>query len=254
MQKVQTSKHPYSGLARVRSAGELVVGLDQNNLPFSTAHPEPAGLDYEIAGLLAEQLGVSLRVYWAYLRARFLPVETGGQAALRRDPGRHARRSVRAAGALFAAVLRRASYRLVVRSGEGRPPADEPVAVEEGVAVRGLEGRTVRPYPSTEAVLEAVATAGSKAGYVISTRGPWLAHERWPGKLEFLPAGPDRADALSHLRGGAQVGPRLKDAIDRAWDELDRSGRLAQVFARWHIPYESGRRRRATGVENEPRP
>ena len=66
MQKVQTSKHPYAGLARVRSAGELVVGLDQNNLPFSTAHPAPAGLDYEIAGLLAEQLGVSLRVYWAF--------------------------------------------------------------------------------------------------------------------------------------------------------------------------------------------
>ena len=66
MRKIQTSKHPYAGLARIRSAGELVVGLDQNNLPFSTAHPEPAGLDYEIAGLLAEQLGVSLRVYWAY--------------------------------------------------------------------------------------------------------------------------------------------------------------------------------------------
>ncbi len=65
MQKIQTSKHGYSGLARVRSAGELVVALDQNNLPFSTAHPEPAGLDYEIAGLLAQQLGVRLRVYWA---------------------------------------------------------------------------------------------------------------------------------------------------------------------------------------------
>ena len=66
MQRIETSKHPYTGLARIRSAGELVVGLDQNNLPFSTAHPRPAGLDYEIAGLLAEQLGVPLRVYWAY--------------------------------------------------------------------------------------------------------------------------------------------------------------------------------------------
>ena len=65
MQKIQTSKHGYSGLARVRSAGELVVAMDQNNLPFSSAHPEPAGLDYAIAGLLAEQLGVRLRVYWA---------------------------------------------------------------------------------------------------------------------------------------------------------------------------------------------
>src|SRR5262249_17503709 len=66
MQRVQTSKNRYGGLERIRSSGTLVVGLDQGNLPFSAAHPEPAGLDYDIARLLAEQLGVSLRVYWAY--------------------------------------------------------------------------------------------------------------------------------------------------------------------------------------------
>ena len=66
LQKVQTSKHAYSGLSRIRSAGELVVGLDQNNMPYSTAHPEPAGFEYEIAGLLAKELGVRLRIYWAY--------------------------------------------------------------------------------------------------------------------------------------------------------------------------------------------
>jgi ABC-type amino acid transport substrate-binding protein len=31
----------------------------------------------------------------------------------------------------------------------------------------------------------------------------------------------------------------LKDAIDHAFEELDRSGRLAAVFARWHLPYTS---------------
>jgi ABC-type amino acid transport substrate-binding protein len=31
----------------------------------------------------------------------------------------------------------------------------------------------------------------------------------------------------------------LKDSIDRAWDELERSGQLAKVFARWHIPYNA---------------
>ena len=39
----------------------------------------------------------------------------------------------------------------------------------------------------------------------------------------------------------------LKDAIDRAWDELDRSGRLAQVFARWHLPYKSMHRDEKSG-------
>ena len=43
MRRVQASKRPYDAMARVRSAGVLVVGLDQNNLPFSSAHPSPAG-------------------------------------------------------------------------------------------------------------------------------------------------------------------------------------------------------------------
>ena len=55
-----------------------------------------------------------------------------------------------------------AKYQLVVRAGEGRPGLQEPVAVEQGVAVRGLEGRTVRPFPSTEAILEAVATEAGR--------------------------------------------------------------------------------------------
>jgi ABC-type amino acid transport substrate-binding protein len=31
--------------------------------------------------------------------------------------------------------------------------------------------------------------------------------------------------------------PDLKKAIDRAFDDLAQSGRLADVFARWQIPY-----------------
>ena len=46
------------------------------------------------------------------------------------------------AGALFPALLSCASYRQVVRSGASPPGEQEPMAVEEGVAVRGLKGRT----------------------------------------------------------------------------------------------------------------
>ncbi len=130
---------------------------------------------------------------------------------------------------------------MVVRSGDEPPVRQEPMAVEEGVAVRGLEGRPVHPYPSTEAVLEAVATGREKAGYVIATRGPWLAHERWPGKLEFLPA-PDSTDAFPITAAVRKSDRELKDAIDRAWDELERSGRLARVFARWQSRTSGWRR------------
>ena len=172
MQKIQTSKHPYCGLARVRSAGELVVGLDQNNLPFSTAHPEPAGLDYEIAGLLAEQLGVSLRVYWAYSAHDSYPSKLATKQLCDVILGvmpddRFAQR------VLYSRPYYVASYQLVVRSGEGPPAAGR--AAGRGGGGRGARARrgaTVQPYPSTEAILEAVATG------------------REQGRLRDLDAGP----------------------------------------------------------------
>jgi ABC-type amino acid transport substrate-binding protein len=244
MRKIQTSKHPYDALARIRSAGELVVGLDQNNLPFSTAHPSPAGLDHEIAGLLAEQLGVSLRVYWALSAHDSYPSKLASKqlcdVILGVMPDDRFGQRV-----LYSRPYHVARYRMAVRSGEGPPPASVPMAVEEGVAVRGLAGRAVHSYPSTESVLEAVATGRERAGYAIATRGAWLAHERWPGKLELLPSADAEADtdAFPIVAAVRKTDRELKDAIDRAWDELDRSGRLARAFARWHIPYEPAGKR-----------
>ncbi len=145
LQKIQTSKQAYSGLARIRSAGELVVGLDQNNLPFSTAHPEPAGLDYEIAGLLAEQLGVRLRVYWALSAHDSYPSKLTAKGLCDVILGvmpddRFGQR------VLFSRPYYLAKYQLVVRSGEGPLADKEPVAVEEGVAVRGLKGRVAQSF------------------------------------------------------------------------------------------------------------
>jgi ABC-type amino acid transport substrate-binding protein len=247
MERVQTSRNGYTGLARVRSAGELVVGLDQNNLPFSTAHPSPAGLDVEVAGLLAERLGVSLRIYWAYSSHDSYPSKLAAKrlcdVILGVTPDdRFAER------VLYSRPYYQVAYRTAVRAGEGPPAAGEPVGVEAGVAVRGLAGRAVRPYPSTEAVLDAVAAGRVRAGYVVSTRGPWLAHERRPGALTFLPTGPDAE--VFPVCAAVRKGDRdLKEAIDRAWDELERSGRLAAVFARWHVPYSPAAARRPESRE-----
>jgi polar amino acid transport system substrate-binding protein len=240
LERVQTSKNPYGGLGRVRSAGELVVGLDPNNLPFSTAHPKPAGLDYEIAGLLADKLGVSLRVFWGYSQHDSYPSKLATKklcdVMLGVMPDDRFGKRV-----LYSRPYYVAAYQLVVRAGDGAPAGleqlgDDPVAVEQGVAVRGLGGRKVRTYPSVEAVLEAVAAKDVRAGYVASTRGPWLAEQRWPGKLKFVSL-PDSVDRFPVTAAVRRSDSDLKEAIDRALGELDRAGRLAPVFARWHVPY-----------------
>jgi ABC-type amino acid transport substrate-binding protein len=235
MQRVTRSQNPYSGLARIRSAGALVVGLDPNNLPFSTAHPAPGGLDHEIAGLLADELGVALRVYWGVSAHDSYPshLATKGRCDVIlgiMPDDRFAQR------VLYSRPYYIAQYRQVVQSGAVPPGAGEPLAVESGVAVRGLQGGAIHWYPSTEAILEAVARGREKAGYVIATRGAWLAHERWPGALVFLPGADQPVDRFPVCAAVRKSDGDLKEAIDRAWDALDRSGRLAAVLARWHIP------------------
>jgi polar amino acid transport system substrate-binding protein len=235
MQKIQASKAGYSGLARVRSAGEIVVGLDQNNLPFSTAHPEPAGLDYEIANLLAKEIGVRLRVYWAYSSHDSYPSKlTRGlcDVILGATPDDRFEQRV-----LFSSPYHVAKYQLIVAAGQSAPGALDPIAVEPGLALDGLRGRKTQALASTEAILDAVATGRARAGYVVSTRASWLGHERWRDKLAFLPAS-ESDDHFPICAAVRKTDGDLKDAIDKAWRELHRSGKLARVFARWHIPFE----------------
>jgi polar amino acid transport system substrate-binding protein len=213
----------------------LVVGLDQNNLPYSTAHPEPAGFDYEIAGLLAKELGVRLRVYWAYTSHDSYPSKLSkglcdvllGVTADDRFEKR----------VQFSHPYYVAKYRVVVRAGRGEPAAQVPLGVEAGLALEGVKGRARETFPSSEAILEAVAQGRAEAGYVVATRASWLAYERWREKLVFLPAATE-LDSFPICAAVRKSDGDLKEAIDQAWEALGRSGDLARVFGRWHVPYE----------------
>ena len=209
--------------------------------------PRPAGLDYEIAGLLAEQLGVSLRVYWAYLGARLVPLEAGDQAALRRDPGRHARRSVRAAGALFPAVLCRAVSRGRPIGRRAGPSASEPMAVEEGVAVRGLEGAR-GPRLSQHRGGPGGRGDGPGAGGLRDRdpRAPGWPTSAGRASWSSCPRRPSRDRRVPDRRGGAQDGPRPEGRDRPGLGRARPLGPARPVFARWHIPYEPAGERCAT--------
>lgn len=242
------SKKGYSGLERIRSAGRLIVGLDQNNLPFSTAHPKPAGLNYEIGGLLAERLGVALQVYWAYSSHDSFPSKLATKkycdAILGVMPDDRFGSRV-----LYSKPYYIERYQFVVAADrDGLQGPQElsvgPLGIERGIAVRGIVGRDLKHYSSLEAVLNAVAVDEVKVGYAISMRGHWLAAKQWPGKLKFVDA-PSAADRFPICVAVRKSDADLKEAIDGALDELASSGRLTEVFARWSIPYVSanGQRR-----------
>lgn len=235
MQRVATSKNPYGGLERIRSAGALVVGLDHRNLPFATAHPKPAGLDYEIAQLLAGKLGVSVRIYWALSAHDSYPSRLATKkycdVILGVTPDARFGNRV-----LYSRPYYLAGYQYVLRESKTPDDFGDQVAIEQGALMRGLPEKVMlRSYPSAEAILEAVAEGKEFAGYLISTRGQWLAQQKWPGKLNFFD-GP-KADRFPICAAVRKTEPDLRDAIDHAFAELVESGELSRVFSRWHVPY-----------------
>lgn len=238
MQRRQRSKHAYSGVERVQAAGTLVVGMDQNSLPFSAAHPEPAGLDYEIAGLLAEKLGVSLKVYWAYSSHDSYPAKLATKelcdVMLGVMPDDRFGSRVK-----FSKPYYWLDYRIVVPAGAPRPPEMTPLAVERGLALRGTRERPLHELASLESILRAVASGQEAAGYVPSARGQWLAEERWPGKLTLLTIGSEPVDRFPICAAVRKSEGDLGAAIDQALDQLAQTGKLADAFQRWHIPYQS---------------
>jgi ABC-type amino acid transport substrate-binding protein len=220
----------------------LVVGLDQRNLPFSTAHPKPAGLDYEIAGLLAKKLGLDLKIYWGYSAHDSYPSRLATRkfcdVMLGVTPDARFGKRV-----LYSKPYYLASYRLVVRAGASAPASiddlgNAPLALERGALVRGLPDAAIaRHYPSVDAILEAVVKDQVKAGYVISTRSQWLADRDWAGQLQFHEGA--KADRFPICAVVRKTDGDLKKAIEHAFEGLARSGELSEVFRRWHIPYIS---------------
>ena len=179
------------------------------------------------------------------------PVETVVQEALRRDSGRHARRSVRAPGSLFPALLSTRGINWSSGPVKVRPRRKSLWPSSKGLPSVVLDGR------SRAVVSQHRGDSGSRCQRAgkgrlcdLDTR-PLAGPERWPGKLSFSPRHANPSDCFPICAAVRKTDGDLKDAIDRAWDELDRSGQLAEVFARWHIPYDPGA---AAETRKEPGP
>ena len=102
-----------------------------------------------------------------------------------------------------------AKYQLVVRTGQGAPAAEELLGSKKAWRFIALRGESCRAFPDTEAILEAVAEGRLRAGYVISTRAPWLAYKRWQEQLIFLPAA-ENVDCFPIRAAVAKIRSRLK--------------------------------------------
>ena len=131
-----------------------------------------------------------------------------------------------------------ARYRLVVRPGDGPargPGADGRRGGGRGARAEGARGAVLSQHRGGPGGRRDGPGAG---GLRDLDAGPLAGPRALAGQARRSCPPPSPSDRFPICAAVRKADGDLKDAIDRAWDELDRSGRLAQVFARWHIPYD----------------
>ena len=104
--------------------------------------------------------------------------------------------------------------------------------------MRGVTASLQNRYANLGSILQAVAVGEAKAGYVLASRARWMAAENFPEQLRFVQPKPpvDQFPVCIAMRRGQT---ELKNQIDTRLTALRTTGRLEQVFSRWHLPKEA---------------
>ena len=226
-------------LEQILSSGALSVCLPANSLPFSSRHDSPAGFQVELAGLLARQVGVSLDAQWVISPVQVL--RAGCDLLLDVIADREAQEESRL-------VLSKPYYRsgvaLVVPRGspitsfaalDGRTK----VAVQVGSIVSMILGQRhvgLSTYAFEDEMLQAVADGEVDAAAVTPISAEYFNLAHPDHALTIVP--PDETD--QRLVWNIAIGMRkpdqaLREAIDKAIDQLSVSGAIAGIYGRYGV-------------------
>jgi polar amino acid transport system substrate-binding protein len=226
-------------LEQIQASGTLSVCLPANSLPFSSRHDSPAGFEVELAGLLAQQLGVSLQTDWVISPIQVVRASCDLLLDVIADP--EAQDSTHL-------VLSKPYYRsgvaLVVPQGsaitsfaalDGRTK----VAVQVGSIVSMILSQRhvgLSTYAFEDEMLQAVADGEADAAAVTPVSAGYFNLAHPDHKLTILP--PDEAD--QRLVWNIAIGMRkpdkaMREAMDKAIDQLSANRTIAGIYGRYGV-------------------
>ncbi|MBI3735507.1 transporter substrate-binding domain-containing protein [Candidatus Sumerlaeota bacterium] len=240
---------------RCHAEGEkLSIVFDQSNLPYSDKHENPAGLDVEIAGEIANILGAELDRRWTNTLEDGLisplldakePVDFAVGAPL--DPravedthrvGQEALYSIPYAAARYVAVTRKDAANLLSFADIGH----DLIGVEVGsVAAYELpkHGYLVDLMGSQEKILDALSDGKLRYGLLWPNAG-WQIEQnpKWRETLKIQSVKPDFSGL--EWRIAAAVGPTRRELlprIDAALLQLKKQNRIKPIYEKYKVPY-----------------
>jgi polar amino acid transport system substrate-binding protein len=226
-------------LEEIKASGTLSVCLPANSLPFSSRHGAPPGFQVELAGLLAKQLGASLDAQWVISQIQVRHATCDLLLDVIADPEAQEEMHF---------VLSKPYYRsgvaLVVPQGSriasfAALDGHTKVAVQVGSIVAMILGQRhvgLTTYAFEDEMLQAVADGEADAAAVTPVSAEYfnLAHPNH--KLTIIP--PDEGD--QRLVWNIAIGMRkpdqaLRDAMDKAIDQLSANGTIAGIYGRYGV-------------------
>jgi polar amino acid transport system substrate-binding protein len=226
-------------LEQIQASGTLGVCLPANSLPFSSRHDSPGGFEVELAGLLAQQLGVSLDPQWVISPIQVVRASCDLLLDVIADPEAQGESNL---------VLSKPYYRsgvaLVVPQGSAISSfaaldGHTKVAVQVGSIVSMILGQRhvgLSTYAFEDEMLQAVADGEADAAAVTPVSAGYFNLAHPDHKLTVLP--PDEAD--QRLVWNIAVGMRkpdqaLREAMDKAIDRLSANGTIAGIYGRYGV-------------------
>jgi polar amino acid transport system substrate-binding protein len=226
-------------LEQIQASGTLSVCLPANSLPFSSRHDTPAGFEVELAGLLAQQFGVSLDAQWVISPIQVARAGCDLLLDVIADPEAQEESHLALSKPYY-----RSGVALVVPQGsritsfaalDGRTK----VAVQVGsIASMILSQRHVglSTYAFEDEMLQAVADGEVDAAAVTPVSAGYFNLSHPDHKLTILP--PDEAD--QRLVWNIAIGMRkpdqaLRAAMDEAIDQLSANGTIAGIYGRYGV-------------------
>jgi polar amino acid transport system substrate-binding protein len=226
-------------LEQIQASGTLGVCLPANSLPFSSRHDTPSGFEVELAGLLAQQLGVSLDAQWVISPIQVRRATCDLLLDVIADPEAQEETHL---------VLSKPYYRsgvaLVVPQKSpitsfAALDAHTKVAVQVGSIVSMILGQRhvgLTTYAFEDEMLQAVADGEADAAAVTPISAGYFNFAHPDHKLTILP--PDEAD--QRLVWNIAIGMRkpdqaLRDAMDKAIDQLSANGTIAGIYGRYGV-------------------
>lgn len=229
-------------LAEVRHRNYFDVCAAPNALPYSSQNSSPQGFQLDLARMIADDLGVGLRVEWIYF-TRFARLTNCDalMGVIVKDDGQGPR------GVKLTVPYTSSGYVIVLPKGSPVVRRFEDVPGGKGIGVQYsswahyiLDTRKIktRQFQNDLEILDAVSRGEVSGGAVVNTYAGWYLHLQPNDGIELV----DGYVPESELRWNVAVGLRETDQalVDAVSDILKRriaDGTVKAIFDRYGVPY-----------------